>query len=344
MTITERIMAFCNLGEKITNHLKGDKNDLLQESIDKSIINNTWFTNDFINFSLRSIASFLQKEKLEKWIAKYPLKTEDSAPKKIAVIMAGNIPVVGFHDFLCVLISGNIFIGKLSSKDQFLLPALAKILIESDSRLKDCIKFTEARLSEFDAVIATGSDNTSRYFQYYFGKHPNIIRKNRKSIAILSGDETPQDLDKLADDVFLYFGLGCRNVSKLYIPKDYDFSLLIQAFQKYKHLSQNTKYANNLEYNKAVLIINKKPFIDAGFFLLNETTELSSPVSVINFEKYDSVPVLNNIIELNKESLQCVISKNPQIVQAIGFGKAQTPEIYDYADGVDTMEFLVGNL
>jgi hypothetical protein len=340
MTINERIIAFCNLGDKITHHLSNGTNDLLQESIDKSSMYNPWFIKDFINFSLKSITFFLQKDKLEKWISEYSLNTDGSSSKKVAVIMAGNIPIVGFHDFLCVLITGNKFIGKLSSKDKFLLPTLAEILIEFDPRFKDYIEFTEDRLPEFDAVIATGSDNTSRYFEYYFGKYPHIIRKNRKSIAIITGDETFEDLEKLADDVFLYFGLGCRNISKIYIPANYDFSLMISAFQKYEFIFRNNKYYNNLEYYKTIMILDKRPFFDEKFFLLKEDTELSSPVAVLNFEKYESVSELKKNIDQKKESLQCIISKNPVFSNAIGFGKAQMPGVSDYADGVDIIDFL----
>lgn len=340
MTVNDRINTFCNLGDRILQFLNGEENEVLQDSINRSCMHNSWFTKDFITFSLKSVSENLQKDILDKWISQYSLNADYAQFKRIAVIIAGNIPLVGFHDFLCVLITGNKFIGKLSSKDRFLLPALAEILVESDPHFKNFIEFTEDRLPEFDAVIATGSDNTSRYFEYYFGKYPHIIRKNRKSIAILSGNETLEELERLADDIFLYFGLGCRNVSKIFLPENYDFSLMIRAFQKYEFIIQNNKYYNNREYYKTILILDKKPFFDEGFFLLKEDTGLSSPVSVIYFEKYESVSALRKIIDLKKESLQCIISNDSRFDNTIGFGTAQMPSISDYADGVDVIEFL----
>ncbi len=342
MRIENMIVTLTKLGEKISVYLKKGFPPEMKEAIKQSNQHNLWFTEENILFSLNAISELLCEEKLNEWLFPYKNKIPVKYPKKIAVIMAGNIPLVGFHDFLCVLISGNIFIGKLSSQDKFLLPAVASELIKIESSFKDRIVFTEEMLKGFDAVIATGSDNSSRYFDYYFGKYPHIIRKNRNSVAILTGDENIEDLKKLADDIFLYFGLGCRNVTKIFVPENYNFSMLLEALEKYKHgLSMHSKYLNNYEYQKSILLINQVVHTDTGFCILKEDVLLASPISVLHYEYYSNIEsVLKNISE-NAEKIQCLLAKEAHTESMVLFGKSQQPELWDYADRVDTMKFLL---
>ena len=250
--------------------------------------------------------------------------------------MAGNIPLAGFHDFLSVLISGNNLIVKTSSKDSELIVYISDILCSINPSFRDNIEFAEGTLSNFDIVIATGSDNSSRYFDYYFGKYPSIIRKNRNSIAIIEGDETGDELEGLGTDIFSYFGLGCRNVSKIYVPKGYDFRSMIRYWDTFAGVISHPKYANNYDFNKAVYLVNKEAFYDAGYILLKEDSRISSPVSVLYYEYYESQTALKQQIELLKEKIQCMIGRHN-----IPFGKAQSPNLWDYADGIDTIEFLL---
>ena len=240
--------------------------------------------------------------------------------------------------FLSVLISGNRVIAKTSSKDQELIKLVTEILNSIDKRFKNLIIIEEGTLSGFDVVIATGSDNSSRYFEYYFGKYPNIIRKNRNSIAVISGDESDTELKALGSDVFSYFGLGCRNVSKIYIPDGYDFNILIKNWEKYSKITNHSKYGSNYDYRKAVYLVNKDKFMDTGFVLLKEDINISSPVAVLFYEYYSNSGYIKNIIETNSDKLQCITGKD-----FIPFGSSQSPALWDYADGTDTIEFLIKN-
>jgi len=258
--------------------------------------------------------------------------------------MAGNIPLAGFHDFMCVLISGNIFVGKLSSQDKYLLPAIAEELNGIAPSVKESVFFTEERLPPFDAVIATGSNNSSRYFEYYFGKYPHIIRKNRNSVAILNGMESKEELGLLADDIFLYFGLGCRNVTKIFIPEGYDFTMLTKALRKYKdRLSMQSKYMNNYDYNKSIFLINQILHNDLEFCILKEDNSIASPISVLYYEYYRDISDVINYISVNREKIQCLVAGKTYTNYTVLFGKSQQPELWDYADGVDTMEFLISH-
>ena len=254
--------------------------------------------------------------------------------------MAGNIPLVGFHDFISVLISGNKVLGKLSSNDKILLPFLTQKLIEIEPEFKEYIQFSDKKLENFDAVIATGSNNTSLYFEHYFGKYPNIIRKNRNSVAVLSGEESPTQLEALSKDIFTYFGLGCRNVSKLYLPKEYDFKPFFNAMYSQKDIIHNDKYMNNYDYNKAVYLMGGVNLLDNEFMLLKEDTGFSSPISVVFYEYYNSLQEVEKYLAKNTEKIQCVVSTS-NIENAIPFGKTQSPELWDYADSIDTLEFLL---
>ena len=255
--------------------------------------------------------------------------------------MAGNVPMAGLHDFICILMSGHRFKGRLSSKDDKLLPALSEILVHIEPELHHHIHLTNDKLKETDAIIATGSNNSGRYFEYYFGRQPNIIRRNRNSAAILTGKESPPDLKRLADDVFLYFGLGCRNVSKLFLPKAYDITSLLRNFEKYSFLGYHNKYANNYDYQKAVYLINRIPHSDTGFLLVRGNESLSSPIGCLHYEYYEDKGTLQELLEEEKDNIQCLVSEYVHIPGIIKFGATQDPMLWDYADNIDTMEFLI---
>jgi len=296
---------------------------------------NGWFTPEFIELSTRQVArSFLQKEILEKWTASYQLPAENPDPKTVGIVMAGNIPLVGFHDLLCVFISGHKAMVKTSSKDHILLPHLVGKMTEWDAAVANAIVFAE-RLSGCDAYIATGSNNSAGYFDYYFKKYPHIIRRNRTSVAVLTGKESTAELEQLADDVYAYFGLGCRNVTKLYVPEEYDFTPLLNVFKKYNYLSDHHKYKNNYDYNLALHLLNKKYYMSNESILLVEEASPFSPISQLNYEYYKGKNELASFLQGN-ESLQCIVGQD-----YTPFGSAQYPAINDYADGVDTMKFLV---
>jgi hypothetical protein len=249
--------------------------------------------------------------------------------------MAGNIPLVGFHDFLSVLISGNYLIAKTSSKDPELILKVGEILCSIEPRFRNYIEFTEYELKDFDVVIATGSNNSSRYFDQYFGRYPNIIRRNRNSVAIIEGNESGEELENLGKDIFLYFGLGCRNVSKLFIPEGFDIRFMVSKWEHFAGVTSHVKYANNYDFSKAVYLVNKENFLDTGHILLKEDKGLSSPVAVLYYEYYESLSALHSETELLKDKIQCIVGHDHT-----PFGKAQSPHLWDYADGIDTLEFL----
>jgi hypothetical protein len=254
--------------------------------------------------------------------------------------MAGNIPLVGFHDFLSVLLTGHKVVAKLSSNDKHLLPFLAKYLEVIEPEFKGCINFTEHKLENFDAVIATGSNNTARYFEYYFRNKPAIIRKNRNAVAILNGDEAKIQLEALSNDIFRYYGLGCRNVSKLFVPKGYNFDLFFNAIYKWHPIIQETKYANNYDYNKAVYLMSQFDMLENGFLMLKEDESYASPIATLFYEFYDSKIDLEKKLKAERDKIQCIVSKG-FTSQEIAFGKTQHPQLWDYADNVDTVEFLL---
>ena len=345
MNIEERIKSFALLGETLRESLNknfdvsagnGRDHSLLESVIDAQVNNNPWFTSENVRRAIASIADELTKENLIKWTSAYNDINNERKPLRVAVIMAGNIPLVGFHDFLSVLITGNNLVAKTSSKDSELLLVITSILCKINPEFSERIEFTESSLSDFDAVIATGSDNSSRYFDYYFGKYPNIIRKNRNSIAILEGDETDEDINRLGTDIFSYFGLGCRNVSKIYIPEGFDLQKLSKNWDSFRDIIRHSKYSNNYDFNKAVYIVNKENFHDTGYLLLKEDIRISSPVSVLYFEYFRSQDAVKQVPELLKKKIQCVVGKH-----YIPFGQAQCPNLWDYADGIDTIEFLL---
>ena len=253
--------------------------------------------------------------------------------------MAGNIPLVGFHDFLCVILSGNRVLAKLSSNDTVLLPFIGEFLMANDADLKDKIEFTEGKMIGFDAVIATGSNNTGRYFAYYFGQYPHIIRRNRNSVAVLTPDTTETQLEGLGNDVFRYFGLGCRSVSKLFVPKGYSLDALFNALFPWKTVLEHHKYVNNYDYNKAVYLMSDSKILDNGFLILKEDSNYGSPIATLFFEYYDDKEDLAKRLEAEAEAIQCIVSEG-FMDSEIPFGQTQSPKLSDYADGIDTMKFL----
>jgi len=309
------------------------------QTLQRAKVENSWFTTNNITYALRSWAQALTEDNLLAWTSRYQFPSQ-TTPKTVSVIMAGNIPLVGFHDFLSVLISGNKITVKLSSNDRILLPFIANFLIQQDPEFENLIHFTEEKLDKFDAVIATGSDNTARYFDYYFKKYPHIIRKNRNSVAVLDGTESSEDLALLANDIFLYFGLGCRNVSKLYVPENYNFKDFFEAVYTWKDLIYNHRYMNNYDYNKAVYLMSNIGLLDNEFMLLKHDKGFSSPIAVVFYEEYTSKEKLQEYLEASSESIQCVVSKTG-IPNEFSFGEAQQPKLWDYADGIDTLEFLM---
>ncbi len=350
MQLEKRIQAFVSLGKFMSQfsseeYINKDNipfnDDFYEETIrliQLSKSYNGWFSEDNIQFAFKSWEDALTEDNLNKWLSEYSIK--DSSNKTVALILAGNIPLVGFHDFLSVLISGNKVLAKLSSNDKLLLPFLSKYLIAVEPEFENKITFTEEKLEKFDAVIATGSNNTARYFEYYFGKYPNIIRKNRNSVTVLTGNETPEQLENLANDVFRYFGLGCRNVSKLYLPKNYNFDAFYKAMFSWKHVINDNKYINNYDYNKAVYLMSNLNLLDNEFLLLKEDQNFSSPISVLFYEYYENIDIVKNIIQSEKDNIQCIVSEIG-IENEVKFGATQHPQLWDYADDVDTLEFLL---
>lgn len=299
---------------------------------------NGWYTRENVYFSIQSWAKALTEENVDQWLSTYKIVTKE--PKNIGLILAGNIPLVGFHDFLSVLITGNNVLIKTSSNDQFLLPFLAKYLIAIEPKFSSKITFVEGKLENFDAVIATGSNNTARYFEYYFKDKPRIIRKNRNSVAVLNGQESKEQLAALGEDIFRYFGLGCRNVSKIFVPKGYSFTTFFEAIFEYQNVIHYEKYANNYDYNKAVFLMSNFKLLDNGFLTIKEDSSYASPISSVFYEYYDAMEDLQLRLQTEHEKIQCIVS-NDLVEKSIAFGQTQKPNLWDYADNVDTISFLL---
>ena len=350
MISPERILiAFLKLGDGLrSGNLKLNlgaekKQNEFASVIKEAAQQNPWFISQFIEHALAAIGNSLKEEKLRQWLEPYiPLLHSSHSRDKVAVINAGNIPVVGFHDFLCVMFSGHHYIGKFSSSDKVLLPAIAGWLTEIEPGMQNRFEFTEEKLAGFDAVIATGSNNTARYFDYYFSKYPHIIRKNRNGVAVLNGNESSDELAALVDDVFLYFGMGCRSVAKIFIPEGYSFDRLFTAFEKYRTVVNLSKYMNNYEYYRSIFLINRISHLDTGFLLLKEDLGFASPPAVLYTEIYSSIESLRKRLVESDESIQCIVGNSAEISGIIPFGKAQQTELWNYADGIDTMKFLTG--
>jgi len=332
------LQAFQKLGTEISDLLNNGGFDTV---IKQQSVENKWLTEETCRFALTAIAKMLARDSVNAFFEKYKhLFSEDQKTQRIAVISAGNIPCAAFHDFFCILVSGNQYIGKLSTQDALLLPFLSKILIKIAPEFAEKIIFVE-KLSKFDKIIATGSNNSARYFEYYFKDYPMLLRKNRNSIAILTGEESDDDLRKLSIDVFQYFGLGCRSVSKIYVPKGYDFSKLMDIFREASsRLLFHNGYVNNYEYQRAIYALNSVPYYDGNSFLLAENQSLSSPVAVIYYESYDSLSNLLSGINHHKDRIQCIVTQNKSVENPVNFGNTQFPSLFDYPDNEDIMNFV----
>lgn len=339
MEIESSIASFVRLGLCFREAVAGDSSVLtsgLIRLIRDHHHTNEWFTPENISSALSSYAQNLTEENLQKWVGMYPEITRSRPSGTIAVIMAGNIPMVGFHDMLSVLITGNRITARTSSKDGLLIREIASVLTKIDKCFEERIKFTDGTIGKFDAVIATGSDNTSRYFEYYFGAYPNLIRKNRTGIALLTAKETDDQLHALGEDAFTYYGLGCRSVTKLYVPHGYDFSPLIRVWDSFRWLTNSGKYRNNYDYNRALAIVNRWNFIDTQFVIMKEESSLFSPVGVINYEYIDSERN-EEVFSLNQSKIQVIVGGDC----FTSFGQAQKPRLWDYSDNMDTIGFLL---
>jgi len=338
MNFIDRIEAFTKLGNILRDWENSEYAAFIFASIQKQSTENHWFIEEHIRFSIQAEGEMLQEEQLSRISKKYGVFFENNSDinQTIAVISAGNIPMVGFHDFFSVLICGCRYMGKLSKHDNILLPVIANILIQQQPCFKEYILFCD-KLENFDKIIMTGSNNSARYFEYYFGKYPHILRKNRNSIAILTGDESETDLENLFEDMFLYFGLGCRSVSMLFVPPHYSFDKMLEVFtRKGKNIAQHHHYLNNLDYQKTMHLMNRVHYIDAGIAILVEKRELNSPISVFNFSYYQNIHEISDFISAEKENIQCIVSKSD-----VEFGKSQRPQIDDFADNINTIQWII---
>ena len=337
MNHSERLAAFVALGHRLA-HLPAEE---LAAQAARARNQNAWFDQPNVRAAVAGIARLLAEEPLRQWAARYP--PEPRTVRQIGVVMAGNIPLVGFHDLLCVLLSGHALLTKLSADDTVLMAWVMDELLALEPRFADALKVVP-RLNAADAFIATGSDNTARYFEFYFGQRPHLIRRNRTSVAVLTGRETGSELALLAPDIFQYYGLGCRNVSKLYVPEGYDFIPLLDALQIGEGVLNHHKYQNNYDYNKSILLVNAVHHYDTGFLLLTRNSALVSPISVLHYEAYSSEVELVDQLTDAALRTQCVVSAAGRFAGSVPFGRAQEPGVADFADGVDTMEFLAAEI
>jgi hypothetical protein len=342
MSLKERIKALVELGARLRQ-----PDEFMQAVMVQTASNNAWLTLENQEKALSEIVeNFLQPQKLENWLADYTI-VEDKTPKVVALVLAGNIPMVGFHDMACVFLSGNKSYIKFSDKDPYLLPHIIGVLKEIDARTTAYFSWADGFMKGMDAVIATGSNNSARYFEAYFSKYPHIIRKNRNAVAVLTGNETREELRILGDDIFSYFGLGCRNVSKLFLPKNYNFHPLLEELHTFNSLVLNNGYKNNFDYHFALMILNKVKYESNGCILMCETNEIASPISVVFYEFYENLESVQANLSENAEKIQLVVAQEAvhntletKDLSIFKFGDAQKPNLNDYADGVDTMIFL----
>ena len=339
------LKQFENLDSHRMEHVQG--NDLFFDKFMDLIVlsqsHNGWYTPENVIFALQSWSCALTKPNIEAWLERYDILevSEAESAKTVAIILAGNIPLVGFHDFLSVLLSGNKVLVKTSSNDQQLLPFIVNYLIFCNLKMQDFIEIVAGKLMDFDAVIATGSSNTARYFEYYFRSKPSIIRKSRNSVAVLDGSESKQQMVDLGEDIFRYFGLGCRSVSKLFVPRNYNFDLFFNGVFGYQDVIKYEKYANNYDYNKAVFLMSNFALLDNEFLVIKEDVSYASPIASVFYEFYDDLESIKTKLQIDSDKIQCIVS-NGLVDNSIGFGQTQKPGLCDYADNVDTMAFLLG--
>jgi Acyl-CoA reductase (LuxC) len=340
MTLDQRLSAFIALGHRLNAFLLPDAAAELTDLTRRAAVHNSWFDEPNMRAALTGIAQMLRPEELTQWLSAYSTASlEPVTPRRVGVVMAGNIPLVGFHDMLCVLISGHRLNAKLASTDPLLPRWLADRLLKIEPAFADYIRFVDL-VKDADAVIATGSDNTARYFDYYFARKPHLIRRNRTSRAVLSGYETAEELAALGEDIFRYYGLGCRNVANLLVPPDYDFRPLLDALQPWQTVLGHNKYYNNYEYQRSLLLVNRAPHLDTGYLLVREDPAPVSPIAVLYYQTYDGKAELDAQLAAQAEKTQVVVSASGWLKGSLPFGRAQYPHLWDYADGVDTLRFL----
>ena len=343
MNLNNRITLFVKLGrffsDYINNNLESLEKNKFDKAINESILHNSFFSKKNILKSLLSWSNVLTKKSIDDFLSNYLIKNK-KREKKIAIIMAGNIPLVGFHDFFCVIISGNFAVIKLSSKDSHLFKFILSFLVKENPDFSTKFDVVENKLQIFDAVIATGNNISANQFELYFKKYPKIIRRNRHSIAILNGNETKKEIELLANDIFYYYGLGCRNVSKIFIPNNYNLDILFKSFVLWNEVINKNSYSNNYNYYRAIYLLNKEVFFDNGFVLLKESEKIGSPVGTIYFEYYKSDNQIKEMIKKNNEKIQCIVSNN-NYPKTIKFGETQMPNLNDFADDIDTFNFLL---
>ncbi len=332
--LSARIDLFYKLGERLSSISKEELSQLAMAAGSE----NNWFTMESVEKSIKAIAKMLSKPHLEAWIKPYSIAPNTSS--NVGIIMAGNIPMVGFHDLMSVIISGHLAKVKLSSQDSVLMKFIIDELLKIESDVAAQIEIVD-QLKGMDAVIATGSDNSARYFRHYFGKIPHVIRQNRTSVGVLNGKESQEDIVRLGGDIFQYYGLGCRNISKIFVPNGYDFKGFLDALHPYEETLHHHKYRNNYDYNKSIYLVNKEDHLDTGFLLLKESQEIVSPISVLFYEVYQSLAELDLKLSASRGKIQATISKDSWYEGSIPLGTAQCPMPWDYADGVDILEFLV---
>jgi hypothetical protein len=334
LDINYTVNVFSELGNRLAA-----PDEALLEVINTERQYNAWFTPESVLEAVKANGEMLNSASLSKWLSTYNIT--EGKNRKIGLVLAGNIPLVGFHDVVCVLVSGNHALIKASSQDARLIKYVLALLVEIDGSYANKFSFVE-RLVDFDAIIATGSNNTSRYFEYYFGKVPNIIRKNRNSIAFLTGDESTEELHALGRDIFDYYGLGCRNVSKVFVPEGYVFNKFFESIEDFSPIINHHKYNNNYDYNKSIYLVNRDEHLDNGFLLVKQDERMVSPLAVLFYEAYTDIASVQKKLAEQSEQLQCIVTTAPLQTknQAVAFGNSQHPQLWDYADGVDTMEFL----
>jgi hypothetical protein len=338
-----RVMAALGAAQPWPGHASGlaevEYNEL-DRAVREARIANGWATEENVRHAFSAWAKALQADSIAAWLAAYPaLEQQRTAVKTVGLILAGNVPLVGLHDVLCVWLSGHQARVKCSSQEPALIPALLKVLDTFLPGTLEQIVFTGEKLGTVDAVIATGSNNTARYFHHYFGQLPRIVRKSRVSVAVLDGSETEDELAALAEDVFRYYGLGCRNVAKVYVPQDFDLDRIFGAFFPWKDIVHHNKYGNNYDYTRALWMLDGVPFLENGFVLFREDTALQSPAATLHYERYTDRATVDADLAAHAEDIQCIVGHG-----AVPFGQAQQPGLADYADGVDTLGFLLGEV
>ncbi|MDR1056369.1 MAG: hypothetical protein LBL90_11255 [Prevotellaceae bacterium] len=356
MNFDERKQAFIALGLFLKSYISDKKIGttyiggidaflLLDKAINYACIENIWFVAANVEQAIQAnTTDMLDEEKLKLWLGHYRFMPDESDSKhKIGIIMAGNIPLVGFHDLLCVLLCGYCAVIKTSSKDNVLVHVLTDILCKIEPRFGELIVYTQQRPVDVDAVICTGSNNSARYFESWYGNIPHIIRKNRSSVAILTGEETTDDMQALGKDIFSYFGLGCRNVSSLLVPENYNFDRLISILSSYSFVANHKAYRDCYRYQKAVMDMENTWYYDTGFLLLKNSILLSAPIALVNYQKYTNLEYAKKIVQLLSNHLQCVAYQYDDVCNAVRFGQTQHPQLFDYADKIDTVNFLINN-